>query len=190
MFANYLSSCFCIENLLFLVNSITFRQILLRLHDKINGQRKREDPYMIGDYKTQKEAVVFKIKFDYLPDVYIKYMELTDLFIGHQNRKLDAKKIKELINNFTTDIYNAFVKLYSIHEINISHQLRIQYDTLIETKNSELNEADTNVSNIIENYIGIYDHAIMEIWYLLRSVYSSFKVEQKVKNDAKNKSSN
>ena len=100
------------------------------------------------DTKNQHQKRLYELKFEYLTDLYDKY----------------GKKMTNLskIKSVALDIYSQFVEENSIDTINISATCR---DTI--------KQHMSNIQSIdrIEDFLEIFNESIIEIWWLMDSVY-------------------
>ena len=132
-FSEYLASCFALENLLFLVQAITFRHIIKGMIDENN----------INENKTESTRdKVFAMKFNYLEGL-IKAEPTSP----------------QSIPGIVTNIYDKYVSIEAEYQINIPYQQREKMMEFVE------------VNHEIQEYLSLFDEAIVEVYKMLTSVY-------------------
>lgn len=155
-FTEYLTTCFALENLLYMVKVVAFRHVLM---DIIYKQRKQMEH---TDIKTENEEYsnskqndewcqvgmksLFAIRFDYIDGL---YQNCTP------NDKLTVHEIAK-------DIYNRFIISNALYEINLSYETR-------QALNEFFNSGEENKT--IEEYLVVFNESIYEVYTLLKSVY-------------------
>ena len=141
-FAEFLKGVFALENLLYFVRVIMFRQRLLAIMKETNDTKNNE----IKDRWCPEEQpwpTVFALNLDFVDGAQVKGID------------------KENIYEHALNIYNQFICEGTIHEINIPAQMRMDLEEFF-----NVNE------HTIEEYLNVYNVSLMEIYYLLITIYN------------------
>ena len=144
-FSEFLASCFALENILFFVKAIKFRQIVL---SKASEDGNTCDHVEI---KVEDEEMLHNI---YGLD--FKYLEGLDERIDNGN---DANS-KEMIHNIAAGIYDKYISMDGEYAINISAENRVKLDAFFNDKDHG-----------IKDYLNVFDESVVEVYGMLTSVY-------------------
>lgn len=140
-FMQFLAKVFALENLLFLVRILVFRNIVLEM---VNEDKERKTDKHTPGGKIWK--YVFALQFDYIDDIYA------------QSRPDEKQNIHDIADH----IYDIFVCEDSQYEINISYEMRVELNEYFKDKNRQRH---------LEDYLKIFNDSIIEIYGVLNSVY-------------------
>eukprot|EP01083_Nonionella_stella_P073134 197522_1 len=157
-FALYLSNCFALENLSFLETIIVFHNALLLSMER---DVKKE-------YRHKFLNRLFDLKFNYLE-------QLNHEFIEQIN--------KGNIEDLSFKIYETFISSSSESTINISWDVRNGLNQFF-NKKDRIN-ASQNENQLKSVYLDLFNSAILEIYALLDTRYSTdFRNYKTITNDA------
>ena len=109
-------------------------------------------------YGMTNQQRLFQLRFEYLSDLYGQYRETMQ----------NGMEIKSAAFH----IYNQFIAEHSLHTINISADCRDKIKRhihRINTMNYSLD--DTGLEQIITELLTLFNESIIEIWWLMDSVY-------------------
>ena len=164
-FAEFLSTCFALENLLFFSKVLAFRHVLLSmLREKHKNNANETDEAVLSKEDTVSNGElefydkwcpegmenVFGVKFEYIDGLY-------ESCTSNKNIAID---------DIAMDIYNKFIATDGLYQVNISgfnrHEIIVFFN-----KNM-----DSDDNRKIEDYLIVFNNAIVEVYNLLKSVYA------------------
>eukprot|EP01084_Bolivina_argentea_P162352 282563_1 len=153
IFAHFLSSCFCLENLLFFQKVCILRWKVMELIEYDSEQNKQMNE-------------IYSIKFTFLDKIYTEYNNIINKY-----DQQDEKQVRNAIWSICFDIYNEFIQDEAINQVNIPYNARIKLDRIFKT-NENMNKYES-----YHQFVSIFDKSVSEIWRLLSGMYG-FKFVQ------------
>eukprot|EP01084_Bolivina_argentea_P157055 273688_1 len=155
----YLSHCWALENILFYQRASIIYQIIL----------KYKNMYSNGDRKT--DVVECRNKFEFLSSIYAQY----ELRINVNGDEIKFEDIQIRLYNIQQDIYKEFIATGSVNQVNLPCKIR---DTLSVVM---VNDENVKKFNSYDDFLHLYDDAIINIYQLIQSMYQ-YKFKEYVTN--------
>ena len=171
-FSEFLTSCFALENLLFLVQAITFRHIISEMIGENNINENIESSQSTdiennaglemtdlekakekssGNKKQTTEDKVFAMKFNYLEGLI-------------EEKPTDTKSIHEIVTN----MYDEYISIDAEYQVNIPAEQRNKFTEFLKNDHEA------------QDYLNLFDEAIMEVYGMLTNVYRfQFKADSR-----------
>eukprot|EP01084_Bolivina_argentea_P279515 477864_1 len=165
IFALYCSHCFALENLLFVQNvSVLYQVITDKFIDSMSGDSS------VSIVHVAERVNIARIKFAYLTDLYSKYE--TKLKVDSSNfDNVLFDDYRDLLYEICCGIYNDYIENGAEYEINISNDTKTTLRYLCSNENKGEKFKSFN------DFLSLFDEALMEIYRLLFSIYSYRFVE-------------
>ena len=166
-----------LENLLFFVTTVKFTNWINKIleRDELLNDKENEIEIITTDEKTNNKMIGFVAKFNDLEFEYVEN-DLIDMKLNMNELNMNDKfEIINKIIKICNDIYDKYVKDYSIYQINISYECRQYLDHSINNLN-KINKNKNKNKNINKNEIiikcaNLFDDAMREVWINLNSIY-------------------
>lgn len=147
-FSEFLTSCFALENLLFFVQAITFRHFILEINEgkEIEAGTTKDNVELEMTDLPQQQSLrdkVFAMKFGYLAGLM-------------EEKPNDTESIHRIVQN----VYDKYISIDSKYQINISYEQRMKFTEFLGNNHDE-----------VQDYLHIFDEAIIEVYEILSNVY-------------------
>ena len=164
-FAEFLSTCFALENLLFFAKVMAFRHVLMDM------LKQRE----VMEVNNTKEAVVnnedtidyngeFEFYDEWCPTGLVNAFALKFKYIHGLYQSVTPNE-KNTMYDIALDIYNTFISTDGLYQVNISGFNRHQLTGFF-------NEKTDDNARKIEDYLIVYNDSVIEVYDLLKTVYA------------------
>lgn len=144
-FSQFLTTCFALENLLFFVKGIVFRQTVSKIINK-SRTRKNNDESMEIEMEEENQGTIEKVFA--LNFVYLEGLEES----CKPNDKVS-------IQDIAMSIYDEFISVDAKYEVNISADARNKIISFFNTQRQ------------MEEYLCLFDEAIDEVYGMLTCIY-------------------
>lgn len=127
------------------------------------------------DTQNENQQRLYALRLEYLGDLYVQYRE-------------NIRNVRE-IKSAAFHIYDQFIADNSLHTINISADCRDKLkDNIYRINTRNYSSDDAGLEQIITELLVMFNESIIEIWWLMDSVYrfqylNTFKAGNDDNND-------
>eukprot|EP01084_Bolivina_argentea_P122519 217094_1 len=153
LFFKYLSYCWATENLLF------YQKVSVISHI-ISTKLVHKDTTDDNDVEPRLHP---RNKFEFLTSLYVRYESLIE---GNDGDAVEFDELRCTLHQMQQEIYDEFISDGAHNQINIS------YDTKQRLVHLLGSNANVNVFQSLNDFLHIFDDAVLEIFKLLSSMYS------------------
>eukprot|EP01084_Bolivina_argentea_P179424 310040_1 len=156
----YMSHCWSLENLLFYQKASIMYRIVLKCKNMCAQNAETSDVY------AGKSG--YRNKFEFLSLIYAQYESKIS---GINEKQLEFDDIKLNLYNIEQEIFEEFIKPGSPMEINLPFFIKRKLITIFE------NDEKVNQFQSFDDFLHLFDDAIINIYQLITSMYQYKFVE-------------